>query len=67
MITLVLVFCLTTDAQSCVEKRPALNDVSWMGCQLAVQPMAQRFLEAHPGYFFKRGTCGFATRRQAHA
>ncbi len=58
MVHLVLVYCLMSDAKSCVEKRPYTEfPMSPMGCMVSAQPMAIDFLREHPKYQLSSFRC----------
>jgi hypothetical protein len=49
MIELVLVYCLSTDAKSCVEKRLPMEDFPTpAACTMGAQMRAQEYLAEHP-------------------
>ncbi len=51
MVQLVLVYCLMSDAKSCVEKRPVTEfPLTAMSCMVSAQPMAVDYLREHPSY-----------------
>ena len=51
MIQLVLVYCLMSDAKSCVEKRPVTEfPLTAMSCMATAQPTAIDYLREHPAY-----------------
>ena len=58
MVQLVLTFCLVAHEGSCVEQRPALDDMPGvMGCLMAAQPLAADFVRNHPNYRFVSWRC----------
>lgn len=51
MVQLVLVYCLMSDAKSCVEKRPTTEmPLTAMSCLVEAQPMAVDYIREHPAY-----------------
>ena len=51
MVQLVLVYCLMSDAKSCVEKRPITEfPLTAMSCMTTAQPLALDYLRVHPAY-----------------
>ncbi len=51
MIELVLVYCLSSSPDRCVERREALvPPVDMMSCTMRAQMTATDYLEAHPTY-----------------
>jgi hypothetical protein len=58
VIQLVLVYCLSADRLSCIEKRPIPEfPMSVMGCMVGAQPTAQDFLREHPNYMLSAWRC----------
>jgi hypothetical protein len=58
MVQLVLVYCLMSDAKSCVEKRPMTEfPMTAMSCMISAQPMAIDFLREHPRYQLSSFRC----------
>jgi hypothetical protein len=68
VVQLVLIYCLTKDALSCVERRPVLDVApSPMACMMAAQPVAAQYLEEHPAYKLSSWRCEVSTRRERAA
>ncbi len=68
MVQLVLIYCLSKDALSCVERRPVLDlDPSPMACMMAAQPLAAQYLEEHPAYRLNSWRCEISNRRERAA
>ena len=58
MIELVIVYCLTADTKSCIEKRLQMEEFSSpMGCTMSGQQRAQEYLREHPSYMLKGWRC----------
>jgi hypothetical protein len=58
VIQLVLVYCLTADRLSCIEKRPIPEfPLSVMGCMVGAQPTALDFIRSHPNYELSAWRC----------
>ncbi len=58
MVQLVLVYCLMSDARSCVEKRPMAEfPMTAMACMISAQPMAADYLRDHPAYQLNSFRC----------
>ncbi len=58
VIQLVLVYCLSADRLSCIEKRPIPEfPLSVMGCMIGAQPTALDFLREHPNYELSSWRC----------
>jgi hypothetical protein len=58
VIQLVLVYCLTADRLSCIEKRPISEfPLSVMGCMVGAQPTALDFIRSHPDYELSAWRC----------
>jgi hypothetical protein len=58
MINLVLIYCLTKDLTSCVEKRPQFEDsLTVMGCMIAAQRIASEYLNENPDYELNSFRC----------
>ncbi len=58
MVQLVLVYCLLSDAKSCIEKRPVSEyPITTMQCMVSAQPMAADFLKSHPDYTLNSFRC----------
>ena len=65
MIQLVLIYCLTKDTLSCVERRPVLEaPPSPMACMVAAQPIAAQYLEEHPAYQLNSWRCEISNRQE---
>ncbi len=63
MVQLVLIYCLSNDALSCVERRPPLDlDPSPMACMIAAQPIAAEYLREHPAYRLATWRCEISAR-----
>src|SRR5579875_2279966 len=55
MIELVLVYCLNSSPDTCLERRqPLVPPVNMMSCQMGAQTAAQEYLEMHPRYRLAR-------------
>lgn len=68
MIELVLVYCLTADSHTCVERRPVLDDISGpMACMTAAQPLAAQYLAEHPKYRLSTWRCELHNRKERAA
>ncbi len=68
MVQLVLIYCLSKDALSCVERRPVLDMApSPMACMMAAQPLAAQYLEEHPAYKLTSWRCEISNRPQRAA
>ncbi len=68
MVQLVLVYCLMSDAKSCIEKRPVSEfPLSAMGCMVSAQPVAADFLREHPGYQLASFRCEIDRPREKQA
>ncbi len=68
MIVLVIVYCLASDANRCIEKRlPMENFSTPAGCTMAGQQRAQEYLATHPEYRMKSFRCEMDVPRQQHA
>ncbi len=68
MVQLVLIYCLTKDALSCVERRPVLDMApSPMACMMAAQPVAAQYLEEHPAYMLSSWRCEVSNKRERAA
>jgi hypothetical protein len=58
VIELVLVYCLSADTKSCVEKRLAMEDFpDPVACTMSAQMRAQEYLVEHPKYMLKSWRC----------
>lgn len=58
VIELVIVYCLSQDANTCVEKRVPMEDFpSPAACVMGAQQRAQEYLAAHPKYAMKSWRC----------
>jgi hypothetical protein len=68
MIVLVLVYCLSADAKTCMEKRlPAEDFATPAECTMGAQMKAQQYLAEHPQYVLKRWRCEVDVPQQEHA
>jgi hypothetical protein len=68
MIELVLVYCLSADTTSCMEKRlPTEDFASPAECTMDAQMRAQDFLRDHPNYMLKGWRCEVNVPREDHA
>ncbi len=68
MVQLVLIYCLTKDTLSCVERRPVLDVApSPMACMMAAQPVAAQYLEEHPAYKLASWRCEVSNKRERAA
>jgi hypothetical protein len=68
MIELVLVYCLSSDTNSCMEKRLPTEDFPTpASCTMDAQMKAQDFLRDHPNYMLKSWRCEVDVPRQDHA
>jgi len=68
MIELVIVYCLSTDPHSCVEKRLAAEDFPTpAACTMGAQQKAQEYLATHPRYELKTFRCEVDVPHQAPA
>jgi hypothetical protein len=58
VIQLVLIYCLSSDNMSCIERRPTSEfPLSAMGCMVIAQPIAAEFLQEHPKYTLNSFRC----------
>jgi hypothetical protein len=58
MIELVIIYCLATDQNSCVEKRkPFESSGDPVACMMSAQMYAQEYLEEHPKWRLARWKC----------
>ncbi len=58
MIQLVLVYCLSSDRLSCIEKRPMPEfPLTVIGCMVGAQPTALDFVRSHPSYELSAWRC----------
>jgi hypothetical protein len=58
MIELVIVYCLSSDAAQCVEKRDAeASYADPVACMVSAQLSAQAYLDEHPKWRLKRWRC----------
>jgi hypothetical protein len=58
VVQLVIIYCLASDALSCIEKRPVPEiPFSTMECIMSAQPIAADFLRDHPGYTLSSFRC----------
>ncbi len=65
MIELVIVYCLTADTKTCVEKRLRMEQfASPVGCTMSGQQRAQEFLRDHPSFTLKSWRCEVNLPRQ---
>jgi hypothetical protein len=68
VVQLVLIYCLSKDSLSCIERRPMLEVTpSPMGCVMAAQPMAAQYLEEHPAYKLSAWRCEVSNRPERAA
>jgi hypothetical protein len=68
MIELVIVYCLATDTNSCIEKRVPMEDFPTpAGCTMSGQQRAQEYLVEHPKYVVKSWRCEVNVPHQAPA
>jgi hypothetical protein len=68
VVQLVLIYCLSKDALSCVERRPVLDMTpNPMACMMAAQPLAAQYLEEHPAYKLTSWRCEISNRPQRAA
>ncbi len=68
MIELVIVYCLASDTNSCIDKRVPLEDfASPAACTTVAQQRAQEYLAEHPKYTLKSWRCEVNVPRQAPA
>jgi hypothetical protein len=68
VITLVLVYCLSSDPTSCVEKTPVVQGMnSPMACMMAAQPLAAEYLEEHPAYKLTTFRCKISNKPERSA
>jgi hypothetical protein len=65
MIELVLVYCLSADTTSCIEKRLPMEDFPTpAACTMGAQLRAQEYLADHPKYMLKGWRCEVNVPRQ---
>ena len=65
MIELIIVYCLSSDTKTCIEKRVPLDSfTSPMGCTMSGQQRAQEYLREHPAYALKSWRCEINMPRQ---
>ena len=58
MVHLVLVFCLVSDGDVCLERRPVSEALSSLpGCVVTAQPTAAQFLREHSAYRLASWRC----------
>jgi hypothetical protein len=57
MVELVLLFCLTKDSTTCVERRTPIDAALPMACMIAAQQQAAAYIEEHPKYRVARMGC----------
>ena len=58
MIELVLVYCLSSSPDRCLERREELEaPVNLFSCSMRAQVLAQEYLEGHPAYRLLRFRC----------
>jgi hypothetical protein len=68
MIELVLVYCLASDAKTCMEKRLPMEDFPTpAACTMGAQQRAIQFLNEHPDYTLKSWRCEVDLPRQQPA
>jgi len=68
MVHLVLIYCLTKNSLSCVERRPVLEvPPTPMACMIAAQPMAAQYLQEHPAYSLNSWRCEISNRSERQA
>jgi hypothetical protein len=68
MIELIIVYCLVTDAKSCVEKHVPMEDFpNPTACVMSAQQRAQEYLAEHPKYKLERWRCEVDLPKQAPA
>ena len=68
MIVLVLVYCLSADTKTCLEKRlPTEDFASPAECTMGAQMRAQQYLADHPKYMLKSWRCEVNVPPQEHA
>lgn len=61
MISLVMTFCLTVNAASCIERQPVMDEaLSPMGCMIAAQQLGAKFVRDHPAYQLVSWRCGIS-------
>jgi hypothetical protein len=58
VVQLVIIYCLASDAMSCIEKRPQPEfPITAMECMISAQPIAADFLREHPSYTLNSFRC----------
>lgn len=57
MVALVLVFCFMGSPDSCMEERPAIENLSLVGCLTQGQQVAQAWLSEHPKWALSHWRC----------
>lgn len=68
MIELVIVYCLSADTNTCIEKRLAMEDFpTTAACTMGAQQRAQEYLVEHPKYMLKKWRCEENIPHQAPA
>lgn len=68
MIELVLVYCLSSTPNQCLERHQPLDQqVNAMSCTLIAQTVAQEYIELHPTYRLARYTCAPGSVRETPA
>ena len=68
MIELVLVYCLSSDPDRCLEPREVRQEVgSTMACTLQAQVTARDYVASHPQYRLKGWRCEVDHPREAPA
>ncbi len=68
MIELVLVYCLATSPDRCLERREPLEPpMSLIACSLSAQTMALDYVRSHPAYRLKGWRCEIDKPRESPA
>ncbi|MBV8916072.1 MAG: hypothetical protein JOZ05_23925 [Acetobacteraceae bacterium] len=68
MIDLVLIYCLNTAPDRCLERRQPLEAAAnLIQCTLGAQTMAQDYLRSHPAYSLRGWRCEMDKPRESPA
>ena len=68
MVQLVLIYCLISNGNACIERRPMLEDIDGISiCMMAGPPNAAQFVSLHPTYRLARWRCEVGKRPEKAA
>jgi hypothetical protein len=67
MINLVVIYCLSSGPEQCVENRMPIDSPLPMACMVAGQQAAQEYVREHPKYRLVRWKCEIDVPRQVPA